>query len=264
MRDQGHKKEPAKFCRFSIDGKTYNGVIRGKMIDIVEGDAFVGYQTLGFSYPLERAKLLTPVVPNKVWCVGKNYAAHATELQEDVPSEPLIFIKPTTTIIASDDLVRIPKWAGRIDYEGELAAVIGRRCRKVSESDALSYVAGYSCFNDVTARDLQARDGQWTRSKSFDTFGPFGPVLLMASEMPAETTITTRLNGSVVQHESIQKMIFSVARIVSHISMFATLEPGDVIATGTPDGIGRVSPEDMVEVEIDGIGRIRNPFILEH
>lgn len=255
---------PVKFCRFSIDAKTYSGVVRGSMIDIVEGDVYSGFRGMRISYPMDRVKLLTPVVPNKIWCVGKNYKGHVRELDSELPTEPIIFIKPITTIVADGDVVRMPGWAGRIDYEGELAVVIGKRCRKVAEQDALSYVAGYSCFNDVTARDIQRKDVQWTRAKSFDTFGPFGPVLLLTDSLPQDTMITTRRNGVVVQQDRISSMIFSIARIISHISMFATLEAGDVIATGTPEGIGRVDPEDRVEIEIDGIGKLSNPFIMEH
>jgi 2-keto-4-pentenoate hydratase/2-oxohepta-3-ene-1,7-dioic acid hydratase in catechol pathway len=255
--------EPKKFCRFSIDGRIYNGILRGNMADIVEGDLLGGFSGMRMSYPLNRVKLLAPLMPNKIWCVGRNYAGHARELDHEIPKEPLIFIKPSTTIVGSGDLVRIPDWAGRIDYEGELAVVIGRRCRRVDESDALSYVAGYSCFNDVTARELQNRDGQWTRAKGFDTFGPFGPAILLTERMPGEARITTRLNGNVVQQDVFSDMIFPVSRIISHISRFATLEPGDVIATGTPEGVGRILPEDRVEVEIDGIGVLSNPFIAD-
>jgi 2-keto-4-pentenoate hydratase/2-oxohepta-3-ene-1,7-dioic acid hydratase in catechol pathway len=234
------------------------------MLDIVEGDVFGGFSSMRISYPLDRVKLLTPVAPNKIWCVGRNYAGHVKELDHELPEEPIIFMKPLTTLVGSGDLVRVPGWVGRVDYEGELAVVIGKKCRKVDEKDALSYVAGYSCFNDVTARDLQNKDGQWTRAKSFDTFAPFGPVLLVTDRMPEDAAITTRLNGSVVQRDVFSNMIFPVARIIAHISRFATLEPGDVIATGTPEGVGRVNPEDRVEVEIDGIGTLSNPFIAEH
>jgi 2-keto-4-pentenoate hydratase/2-oxohepta-3-ene-1,7-dioic acid hydratase in catechol pathway len=255
---------PLKFCRFMVDGKTYKGTQHGNMVDLVEGDFLGGFSTLRMSYPLERVKLLPPITPTKIWCVGRNYAGHAKELDHEIPKEPLIFIKANSALVGSGDPVRIPEWAGRVDYEGELAAVIGKRCRKTAEKDALSYVAGYSCFNDVTARDLQNLDGQWTRAKSFDTFAPFGPVIVLSNTMPADARITTRLNGSVVQRDKFSSMIFPVARIISHISMFAALEPGDVIATGTPEGIGRVRPGDRVEVEIDGIGTLSNPFISDH
>ncbi|MDR1917030.1 MAG: fumarylacetoacetate hydrolase family protein [Synergistaceae bacterium] len=253
--------EPKKFCRFSIDGRMYNGTLRGAMVDIVEGDFLTGYSNMRMSYPLDRVKIMPPSIPTQIWCVGRNYIGHARELDHEIPAEPLIFIKSLTTIVGNGDIVRIPDWAGRVDYEGELAAVIGRRCRRVSEDEAYSYVAGYSCFNDVTARDLQNRDGQWARAKGFDTFGPFGPIILLTNRMPDDARITTRLNGNVVQMDVLSSMIFPVSRIISHISRFATLEPGDIIATGTPEGVGRVNPEDRVEVEIDGIGVLSNPFI---
>ena len=254
---------PLKFCRFAFEGKIYNGALHGNMVDLVEGDCLGEFSTLRMSYPLDRVKLLPPIMPTKIWCVGQNYAGHVRELKNEMPEEPLIFMKPLTSIVGYGEPVKIPEWAGRVDYEGELAVVIGRRCRKVSESDALSYVAGYSCFNDVTARDIQNSDKQWTRSKGFDTFAPFGPVILLTREIPAAASITTRLNGRAVQQDKLNGMIFSVGRIISHISRFATLEPGDIIATGTPSGIGRVKVGDRVEVEIEGIGTLMNPFISE-
>ncbi|MDR3354327.1 MAG: fumarylacetoacetate hydrolase family protein [Synergistaceae bacterium] len=257
------KEEAERFCRFLVDGRTYNGTVRGNMVDIVEGDMFGGFSGMRMSYPADMIKILTPFTPTKIWCVGQNYVGHVKELNNQLPSDPVIFSKPLTSLAGCGDPVRIPEWAGRIDYEGELAAVIGRRCKKVSEDEALAYVRGYSCFNDVTARELQVKDGQWTRSKGFDTFAPFGPYVLLTDTMPSDARITTRLNGNVVQKELFTNMVFSVARIISHISRFATLEPGDVIATGTPEGIGRVCPGDRVEVEIDYIGTLTNPFISE-
>jgi 2-keto-4-pentenoate hydratase/2-oxohepta-3-ene-1,7-dioic acid hydratase (catechol pathway) len=257
------KKELQRYCRFSVDGRTYNGVLRGNMVDIIEGDFLSGFSGMRMSYPMDRIKLLPPFVPTKIWCVGRNYVGHVRELDHTLPEEPIIFMKPLTTLVGPGDIVRIPEWAGRVDYEGELAVVIGRRCRDVAEAEALSCVAGYSCFNDVTARDLQNKDGQWIRAKSFDTFGPFGPFILLTDRMPDDARLTTRLNGSVVQQDVFRNMIFPVSRIIAHISRFATLEPGDVIATGTPEGVGRVKPEDRVEVEIDGIGVLSNPFIAD-
>ena len=258
------REEAIKFCRFSVDNRIYNGTIRGNMIDIVEGDLFGGFSSMRMSYPVERVRFLPPITPTKIWCIGRNYVGHVKELDHELPEEPIVFMKPLTTIIGNGEPVRMPAWPGRIDYEGELAVIIKRRCRRVSEAEALSYVAGYSCFNDVTARELQNKDGQWTRAKSFDTFGPFGPYLLLTPEMPPDARLTTRLNGNVVQQDVFRNMIFGIPRIIAHISQFATLEPGDVIATGTPEGIGRVKPEDRVEVEIDGIGVLSNPFIAEH
>jgi 2-keto-4-pentenoate hydratase/2-oxohepta-3-ene-1,7-dioic acid hydratase in catechol pathway len=230
------------------------------MVDIVEGDIFGTLSDMRMSYPANRVKFLPPITPTKIWCVGRNYAGHVRELGNDLPKEPLIFMKPLSTLAGSGDPVRIPDWAGRVDYEGELAVVIGRKCRKVTEFEALSYVKGYACFNDVTARDLQI-DNHWTRAKGFDGFGPFGPAILLTDKMPDDARITTRLNGSVMQQDVFANMIFTVARIIAFISRFATLDAGDIIATGTPEGIGRVQPGDTVEIEIDGIGLLSNPFI---
>ncbi|MDR1978468.1 MAG: fumarylacetoacetate hydrolase family protein [Synergistaceae bacterium] len=249
-----------KFCRFIVDAKTYNGVVRGNMVDIVEGDLFGDLSDMRMSFPVDRVKFLPPIVPSKIWCVGTNYMTHVREMGHEPPREPLIFMKPRTTLVGSGDPVRIPEWAGRVDYEGELAVVIGKKCHKVSEFEALSCVKGYACYNDVTARDLQI-DNHWIRAKGFDTFGPLGPSILVAEKMPDDARITTRLNGNVMQQDVVSSMIFAVPQIISFISGFATLEPGDVIATGTPSGVGRVKPGDRVEVEIDGIGVLSNPFI---
>jgi len=174
-------------------------------------------------------------------------------------------MKPTTCLVAHEEAVRIPDpdKLGRVDYEGELAVVMGKNCRNVSEKEALDYVLGYSCFNDVSARVLQKKDSQWIRAKGFDTFGPFGPVLLLQKAVSPEARMKTRLNGAVVQDTNLADMIFSVPAIISHISRFATLEAGDVIATGTPSGVGPVKPGDVVEVEIEGVGMLRNPIEAE-
>ncbi|MCL2010334.1 MAG: fumarylacetoacetate hydrolase family protein [Synergistaceae bacterium] len=202
----------------------------------------------------------TPLDPAKIWCIGLNYREHAKETNMQIPDEPCVFMKPRTCLVAHGESVKIPMWAGRVDYEGELAVVIGKPCRNVNEEKALEHVLGYSCFNDVSARELQRKDGQWTRSKGFDTFGPFGPALLLKKTLPTGTEVTTRLNGTVVQNSLLEDMIFSVPAVVSHLSRFATLEPGDVIVTGTPSGIGPVKPGDVVEISIGGIGTLKNPF----
>ena len=249
-----------KFCRFSVDNRTYNGSIRGNMVDIVEGDLFSDLSDMRMSFPVDRIKFLPPIIPTKVWCVGVNYASHMREMGHEPPREPLIFMKPRTSVVGSGDPVRVSEWVGRVDYEGELAVVIGKKARNVTEFEAMSCVKGYSCYNDVTARDLQ-KDNHWIRAKGFDTFGPFGPAILVTDKLPDDTKLTTRLNGSVVQQDTISSMIFPIRQIISYISRFATLEPGDVIATGTPSGVGRVKPGDVVDIEIDGIGTLSNPFI---
>lgn len=252
------KEKPILFCRFLVDGRTYSGQIRSSSVDIVEGDPFTTISPIRLSYPIDRVKFLPPFMPKKIWCVGRNYLAHVKELGNDVPTEPTIFMKPVTSVIGSNDFIRIPAWAGRIDYEGELAVIIGKCGRNISEADALEHVLGYSIMNDVTARDLQSKDGQWIRAKGFDTFAPFGPVMLVQKEMPQEMAIRTRLNGKTVQESTFAQMIFSVPKIISYISRFATIETGDVIATGTPGGIGPMRVGDVVEVEIESIGKLRN------
>ena len=205
-------------------------------------------------------KFKTPIDPVKIWCIGLNYIEHAKETNMEIPDEPCVFMKPTSCLAAHEEAIRIPDHdkLGRVDYEGELAIIIGKNCRNVGEKDALDYVLGYSCFNDVSARVLQRKDGQWVRAKGFDTFGPFGPVLLLRKNISSETRIKTRLNGKIVQDANFADMIFSIPSIISHISRFATLEAGDVIITGTPSGVGPVKHGDVVEVEIEGLGTLKS------
>lgn len=205
---------------------------------------------------------LPPCEPLNVWCVGKNYADHAKECDSEVPPEPCIFLKSTSCICGHDSTVVMPSWAGRVDYEGELAVVIAEDCKNVPEAEALDVVEGYTCFNDVTARDVQWKDGQWTRGKNFDNAAPIGPWLLHVREMPQTAVIRTLLNGKVVQESTFGNMMYSVARIISHISAFATLHAGDVIATGTPAGIGGVKNGDVTEIVIDGIGTLRTHYVI--
>jgi 2-keto-4-pentenoate hydratase/2-oxohepta-3-ene-1,7-dioic acid hydratase in catechol pathway len=197
------------------------------------------------------------ISPSKIVGVGRNYAAHARELGNEVPAEPLIFLKPPSAIVGDGDDVVHPAETADLQFEGELAVVIGRRCRRVSEAEALAHVAGYTCANDVTARDLQRSDDQWTRAKGFDTFCPLGPVIV-ADFDPSNASLTTRVNGEVRQQATTAEMVFSVPRLLSYISGVMTLEPGDVVLTGTPPGVGRVSPGDVMEVEIGGIGVLHN------
>lgn len=247
------------FCRFTMDGRTYSGQLRGSSIDIVDGDPFTGITSqIRLSYPAERVKFLPPFTPKKLWCVGRNYVGHIKELDHDVPEEPMIFLKATSALIGANDFIRIPSWAGTIHYEGELAVVIGKGGKNIPEEEAYEHVLGYTIMNDVTARSLQNKDGQWARAKSFDTFAPIGPAVLLTKELPKETRVVTRLNGKVVQDGAIELMIFSIPRIISHISRFATLEEGDVISTGTPQGVGELLPGDLIEVEVEQIGTLRN------
>lgn len=198
-------------------------------------------------------------IPTKIVCVGKNYPNHARELGSDMPSEPLIFLKPTSSLIGDGDEIRIPPGIGRVDFEGEVAVQIGRRASHVSEDEALSYLSGILALNDVTARDLQQRDGQWTRAKSFDTFCVVGTPVSPVGVDLEKLRVQTRVNGELMQDELLAEAAFQIPKLVSWISRVMTLEPGDLIATGTPSGIGPLVPWDEVEVTVTGVGSVRNP-----
>ena len=198
--------------------------------------------------------------PSKIIGIGQNYRAHAAEMGKGIPEEPLMFLKPPTAIIADGMPIHRPPGYERVDYEGELGVVIGKRAHRVSREQALEYVKGYVCVNDVTVRDLQKKDGQWTRAKGFDTFCPMGPRVVAGLD-PTNLRITTRVNGVVKQDSSTSDLIFDVATLISFCSQHMTLEEGDVISTGTPSGVGPLQPGDVVEVEIEGIGVLTNPVI---
>ena len=213
--------------------------------------------------PLASTKLLAPVTPSKIVCVGRNYREHAKELGNPVPAELLIFFKPPSSVIGPGENIVRPKISKRVDYEGELALVIGRTCHKIGENDDVrKYIRGYTCLNDVTARDLQP-EGQWTRAKGFDTFCPIGPVISDTVDPWKGVTVETRVNGEVRQHGNTSDFIFSLEYILRFISRVMTLNPGDVIATGTPSGVGSVVAGDVVEVNIPGIGTLRNTVVDE-
>ncbi len=207
-------------------------------------------------------RLLPPCAPTKIVCVGRNYPEHAKELGNEVPAEPLIFLKPPSSLIASGDAIVYPNISQRVDHEGELGVVIGRRGRNIAREDAMEYVAGFTCVNDVTARDLQRKDGQWTRGKGFDTFCAAGPSMVSRDDVRiADLRIITRVNGEVRQDGSAADMLFPVDVIISYVSAFMTLEPGDLIATGTPPGVGPIEPGSTVQVDIAGIGILENPVV---
>ncbi|GHS98401.1 hypothetical protein AGMMS50276_20130 [Synergistales bacterium] len=248
--------EGTLLARLELDGKAAFGKVIGDSIELLDDSL----ATTGQLVKASGAVLKTPIDPVKIWCIGLNYREHAKESNlERIPDEPCVFMKPRTCVIAPGDAIGVPSWTGRVDYEGELAIVMGKTCKNVSPGDALDYVLGYSCFNDVSARVLQKEDGQWIRAKGFDTFGPFGPAILVQRKIPATAVLTTKLNGKTVQQGPFSDMIFSPDKIVSHISRFATLEAGDIIATGTPAGVGPIAPKDSVEITIDGIGALKNP-----
>ena len=199
--------------------------------------------------------------PTKIVCIGRNYAAHAKELGNEVPKAPLIFLKPPSAMLAHEGTILLPPESAQVEHEAEIGVVIGTRARAVAEGDAESHVAGYTCLNDVTARDLQRNDGQWSRAKGFDTFCPAGPVVVQGNWR--DFVVTCRVNGEVRQHAPATDMIFPVPMLVSYISRIMTLEPGDLIATGTPSGVGPLAPGDVVEIEIGGVGRVSNPVVAE-
>jgi 2-keto-4-pentenoate hydratase/2-oxohepta-3-ene-1,7-dioic acid hydratase in catechol pathway len=211
----------------------------------------------GLEFPSQAVKFLPPVKPTKLICVGVNYRDHADEFGKSVPEEPIIFMKPESAVIGDGDVIIFPPQSERVDYEGELAVVISKKCKNVSKDDAPDFILGYTCFNDVTARDLQFKDGQWTRGKSFDTFAPLGPYIVQ-SVNPLDLMIRTYLNRKVVQASRTSNMVFDSFTLLEFISSIMTLKKGDVIATGTPSGVGALKPGDVVEVEIEGIGVLSN------
>lgn len=249
-----------RIARFS-----HNDVIRFGIVDdgdlvVLAGDPmFAGYDTTGERVPLADVALLAPVIPrSKVVCVGRNYRDHAAELGNDVPAAPMLFFKPNTSVVGPGDAVVLPRHSDFVSYEGELAAVIGRIAKNVATSDALAHVFGYTIANDLTARDWQKSDGQWARAKGFDTSCPLGPAIETDFDVNGAAVITTRLNGEVRQQGPISDMIFSLAEIIEYASAAFTLLPGDVILTGTPAGVGQIVAGDTVEVEITGLGTLRN------
>lgn len=246
-----------KIARFEHDGLIRHGEVRDEKIIEFSGGLFETPAPTGANFNLSDVRLLAPCEPSKVVCLGRNYADHAKEVGGDVPEEPCIFIKPSTTVIGPEDMIVYPTMSARVDYEAELAAVIGRRAHNVDESRAGEYVFGYTCLNDVTARDLQRKDGQWTRGKSFDTFCPIGPWVETELD-PGALEVRARLNGSVVQSGNTRDMIFKIHFIVSFLSRIMTLLPGDVIGTGTPEGIGPMQPGDEIEIFVENIGTLKN------
>ncbi|GAT72930.1 fumarylacetoacetate hydrolase family protein [Microbacterium hydrocarbonoxydans] len=248
-----------KIARFSHDDAIMYGIVDESDLVVLAGDPmFAGYETTGARVPLADAVLLAPVIPrSKIVCVGKNYHDHAAEMGGVAPEEPLLFLKPNTAVIGPGDAIVRPALSERTEYEGELAVVIGKIAKNVKAADALSHVLGYTIGNDVTARDLQRKDGQWSRAKGFDTFCPLGPVIETDFD-PASATIETRVNGEVRQHAPLTDMIHSVATIIEYASAVFTLLPGDVILTGTPAGVGTFEAGDTVEVEITGLGILRS------
>ena len=224
----------------------------------VEGSPFEGFRRLDANLPLDSVQLLSPVQPGKILCVGRNYAAHAREHDAPVPEVPLLFLKPPSTVIGPDETIILPPQSQQVEHEAALVAVIGKRGRWISPDDALTHVLGYTIGIDVTARDLQRSDGQWTRSKGFDTFCPLGPWLETDFD-PADSVVTCYVNGEMRQMASTRDMVFNVRQLVAFASSVMTLEIGDILMTGTPAGVGLLESGDVVEATIEGLGTLRNP-----
>jgi 2-keto-4-pentenoate hydratase/2-oxohepta-3-ene-1,7-dioic acid hydratase in catechol pathway len=253
-----------RIVRFSVQGKIKYGVFERDVIRGLRGSPFARsggsgiLQKLdGSTYGPDEVRLLAPCVPSKMVALGLNYRQHAEETKLPLPSVPLIFLKPSTAVIGPDDKIVLPRDSTRVDYEGELGIVIGRRMKDVPKDRVNDYILGYTCVNDVSERHVQKMDGQWTRAKGYDTFAPLGPWIENGVN-PNDLKVETYLNGELRQSARTGELIFGVAELVSFISGVMTLLPGDVIATGTPSGIGRMSPGDVVEVKIEGIGTLRN------
>ena len=248
-----------RFLRYQTEEKSprYGWLLDDKIGDI-EGDLFGEFRRLDATTPLAEAKLLAPSQPSKILCVGRNYAAHAKEHNAEVPELPLIFHKPPSALLNPNDAIILPHQSQQVEHEAELVVVIGKRGRNIIAEEAKEHILGYSIGNDVTARDLQRADRLWTRGKGFDTFAPLGPWI--DTELnPSDAVITCRVNGQMRQMASTRDMVFSVGTIIAFISSVMTLEPGDLIYTGTPAGVGALSDGDIVEVDIEGLGVLSNP-----
>lgn len=246
-----YKSEPAQF-----------GWILEDRVGPVEGTPFGDFRRHELERDLDEVRLLAPVLPSKVLCIGRNYIAHALEQNAEVPEVPLLFLKPPSSVIGPDQTILLPPQSQQVEHEGELVAVIGQRGRWIPPENAFEYILGYTVGNDVTARDLQRRDNQWTRGKGFDTFCPLGPWIETEFD-PSDALITCHVNGELRQMGSTRDMVFSVRHLVAYASSIMTLEPGDVLLTGTPAGIGPLQPGDIVEVAVEGLGILTNPVAAE-
>lgn len=243
--------------RYQDQRPQYGWVYQDK-IGPIEGDIFSEYQRQEADISLAEITLLSPVNPSKVVCVGRNYVAHAEEHGAEVPESPLIFLKPPSAVIGPNEPIRLPLQSNQVEHEAELALVIGKRCRWLQPEETLGVIFGYTVANDVTARDLQRRDGQWTRGKGFDTFCPVGPWIDTEFD-PTDTMISCHVNDELRQMATTRDMVFSISQLLVYITSVMTLEPGDIVLTGTPSGVGQLRSGDLVSVNIEGLGEISNP-----
>jgi 2-keto-4-pentenoate hydratase/2-oxohepta-3-ene-1,7-dioic acid hydratase in catechol pathway len=248
-----------RIVRYQIkkEAPRYGWVLENK-VGAIEGDIYGEYRRLEAEVPLADVKLFAPVQPSKILCIGRNYVEHAKEHNVEVPKVPLIFMKPPSSIINPGETITLPLQSQQVEHEAELVVVIGKRGRQVTPEQAQAYIYGYTVGNDVTARDLQKSDGQWTRAKGFDTFCPFGPWVDTDFD-PADAVITCKVSGRPRQMASTRDMVFNVGQLIAFITSVMTLEPGDLIFTGTPAGVGPLKPGDTVDVEIEGLGKLSNP-----
>ncbi|MEO6951572.1 MAG: fumarylacetoacetate hydrolase family protein [Polyangia bacterium] len=261
----------ARYVRIAVGTDLRHAVIEhdssGERLRLLDGAPWLGGRPTANTTPFDaRTPMLAPVTPSKIVAVGSNYRAHILEMGRPIPAEPVLFLKPPSSIVGSGDAIVRPEGYERTDFEGELGVVVGQRCRHVAAADALSYVFGYTIVNDVTVRDLQKRDVQFTRAKGFDTFCPVGPCVVLANGSdgvidPGKLHLQTRVNGEVKQDSSTSDLLFDVPTLIAFISGVMTLEPGDVISTGTPSGVGPIGPGDRVEIEISGIGVLVNRVV---
>ena len=250
-----------KIVRIKSGDDIVYGVADAEGVLVYRGTPFVAWEPTEIVVPWSSVTLLSPVIPTKVMCVGKNYEDHASEMDGEVPEEPLIFMKPATSVIGSNANVIHPKQSSEVHHEAELAVVISKPARNVKAEDVSQYIFGYTAANDVTARDLQRKDGQWTRAKGFDTFCPLGPAIETELDPLERLAVICKVNGEVRQAGFTSDMVFGVAEILEYITAFTTLLPGDVVLTGTPSGVGKVDPGDVMEVEVDGIGVLTNRLV---
>jgi 2-keto-4-pentenoate hydratase/2-oxohepta-3-ene-1,7-dioic acid hydratase in catechol pathway len=247
----------AKYLRFRAEGEIRYGLLEGERVRILKGAPFESAEITSSEIPLHSIQMLAPCEPSKIVCVGLNYKDHAAEVNQPLPEEPHIFLKPSTAVIGSGEKIILPPMSKRVDYEGELALVIKKRAKDIRLQEARGYILGYTCFNDVTARDLVAKDGGPLRAKIFDTFAALGPCIVTDIN-PVGLAIKTYLNGGVKQSSNTANLVFDPFQLVAFISSILTLLPGDVISTGTPSGISAMKAGDVVEVEIENIGRLKN------
>jgi len=247
----------AKYLRFRAEGEIRYGLLEGERVRILKGAPFESTEITSSEIPLHSIQMLAPCEPSKIVCVGLNYKDHAAEVNQPLPEEPHIFLKPSTAVIGSGEKIILPPMSKRVDYEGELAIVIKKRAKDIRLQETREYILGYTCFNDVTARDLVAKDGGPLRAKIFDTFAALGPCIVTDIN-PVGLAIKTYLNGGVKQSSNTANLVFDPFQLVAFISSILTLLPGDVISTGTPSGISAMKAGDVVEVEIENIGRLKN------